>query len=347
MKNTNNLVKKHQSYWVLLLAVLISGTLNAKVNHYVGGFVNAGEWSLLPSKSEYKPSVGVAGGGGFLYELQAGSKYNKARFLFDVGVGVTGGMTSFLQSSTSEAILENQWDLDPFANPKMELDYVYEVKDRHDQYTDVALQIPIMVGVQSGKFYALAGVKINPHVYTKTHSSAILTTYGRNKYFNQDYRDDALLQYFTDLPIEGGIKTTFNLDIAASLEIGGRLGLVTDGMAGFDVPKRKVEFRLAGFVDYGLLDIHFKRDAGALITPNTYSIDATRKTNPMVDPEYLQMNDIMSTANFADKVNSLLVGLKFTVLFQLPEDGKCVICQDNYRSSVRHYSSRRGMQYEE
>jgi hypothetical protein len=156
-----------------------------------------------------------------------------------------------------------------------------------------------------------------------------------------------LLQYFTDLPIEGGIKTTFNLDIAASLEIGGRLGLVTDGMAGFDVPKRKVEFRLAGFVDYGLLDIHFKRDAGALITPSTYSIDATRKTNPMVDPEYLQMNDIMSTANFADKVNSLLVGLKFTVLFQLPEDGKCVICQDNYRSSVRHYSSRRGMQYEE
>ena len=67
MKNTNKTVKKHQTYWVLLLAMLFSGAVNAKVNNYVGAYANVGEWTLLPSQSNYGPSFGVAGGAGFLY----------------------------------------------------------------------------------------------------------------------------------------------------------------------------------------------------------------------------------------------------------------------------------------
>ena len=76
MKNTNYLVKKLQSYWVLFFALLFCGTIQAKVNHYVGGYGHVGEWSLFPSESDYTASFGVAGGLGFLYELQAGPTYS-------------------------------------------------------------------------------------------------------------------------------------------------------------------------------------------------------------------------------------------------------------------------------
>ena len=117
------------------------------------------------------------------------------------------------------------------------------------------------------------------------------------------------------------------------------------------MPKRTVEYRLAAFVDYGLLDLHTKGTQEALITPSVYDTDPgspnfVYNTTTMVDG--LTMNDVMSTKDFASKVNNLVIGLKFTVLFQMPESGKCVICADGYNSSVRSRgNSRRGMKYEE
>ncbi|MBO7458030.1 MAG: hypothetical protein J6T80_02080 [Paludibacteraceae bacterium] len=346
-------MKKHQSYLVLLFAVLISGTLNAKISNYVGGYADLGEWTLLPSESSYGPSFGVAGGLGFLYELQAGPTYGQTRFLFDVGVGAQGGLTSFIQGSNLSTVLSNQLDLDG-----QSFDYVYELKDRHDKYSNIAVQVPLMVGVQHRKFYALAGAKITANVFTKSHTTATLTTYGRYEDFD-DFRDMPEYQFFTGRPLESGVKTSFKLDVDLSAEIGGRFGVVTDAV-GYDVPKRKIEYRLAGFFDYGLLDIHYQRDQLALGTRNPSNpdqilpIDGNLRYNEGVTaPVYnttsmvdnVVVNDIMSSSGFAKAVNSLVIGLKFTVLFQLPEQGKCVLCKDAYRSSVRHRSG--GVQYEE
>ena len=139
LKNTNNLVKKRQSYWVLFVALLFSGSMSAKVNNYVGGYANLGEWTLLPSQSQYGPSFGVAGGLGFLYELQVGPAAKTTRFLFDVGVGAQGGMTAFMQSGNQEAVLSGQRDLqgDPF-------DYVYSLRNRHDRYNGIAVNVPLI-----------------------------------------------------------------------------------------------------------------------------------------------------------------------------------------------------------
>ena len=123
LKNTNYSVKKHKTYGIILLALLLCGAASAKVNHYVGGFAQVGEWSLIPSKSDYSGSFGVAGGLGFQYELQAGKTYSPARFLLDVGVGATGGLTAYIQSSNRTETLFDQTGLNhqPF-------DYVYEIK---------------------------------------------------------------------------------------------------------------------------------------------------------------------------------------------------------------------------
>ena len=124
------------------------------------------------------------------------------------------------------------------------------------------------------------------------------------------------------------------------MEVGGRLGTINYAV-GYDVPKRKVECRLAGFLDYGLRDIHNHQTLKGFTTPDGYNIEGTYpvyKNTSMVD--YLTVNDIMSTDGFAASVKNLMVGLKFTVLFQLPEPGQCVICRDAYGSSIhpRHGS---------
>ena len=350
MKNTNYSVKKHQTYWVLFFALLLSGAMNAKVTNYVGAYANAGEWTLLPSGSSYGPSLGVTGGLGFQYELQAGRTYSPARFLFDVGVGGGAGLTSYIQSSSRTEVLKNQYGLSGEL-----FDYVYNVNDRRDKYNDVSVQVPLMVGFQYKRFYMLAGMKIYAHVWTKTKSTATIETYGVDKQFIGDpnngiFRNMPEYQFFENIHKTGGVKTTLNLDMDLSIEVGGRIGVINYAV-GYDVPKRTIEYRLAAFVDYGLMDLHTKGTKEALITPQYYDTNPSSpnyvyKSTSMVDN--LVMNDVMSTSGFASKVNNLVIGLKFTVLFQMPEEGKCVICRDSYGTSISgKYRSRGGMKYEE
>ena len=324
--------------YFLLIAVLFSGAVNAKVNNYIGAYVNAGEWSLMPKQSEYSTSYGAAGGLGFLYEMQAGRKYAPTRFLLDIGVGAQGGLTAFTQGNSMEVRLPNQYDLDGDV-----FDYVYELSDRKDQYTDVAVQVPVLFGVQHRHFYMLAGVKVGAHLYTKAYSKANLRTYGDYQKFDP-FVNMPEYQFFEGLSIDKSANASFNLTMDASLEVGGRLGFITDAV-GYDVPKRVIECRLAGFVDYGLLDIHRQRELPGLVPSTNYIADEAYKSNTMIDG--LLMNDVMSTAGFAKSVNSLTVGIKFTVLFQLPEPGQCVICRDAYVNSARSGGDSKGMKYEE
>jgi hypothetical protein len=360
MKNTNNSVKKHQSYWVLLLALLFSTSLHAKINSYMGGYLQAGEWTLMPSGSQYGPSIGGVGGLGLLYELQSGNKTSPARFLFDVGLGAQGGLTSFMQSSDQRSVLTNQIDLDG-----MNFDYVYDVKNRHDQYINVAAQLPLMVGFQIHKFYMLAGVKVYANVWTKTNSSATITTFGRyvdqagEKVFD-DFYSMPEYQFFDNKPVSSGVRTALKLDVDASIEIGGRLGFLTDAV-GFDVPKRFSEIRIAGFVDYGLFDIHTDRNLSALGTLNPSNptqvlpLEGNLRYNDGVTyPVYgktsmidhVVLNDIMGTTNFASVVKNVVVGIKFTFLFQLREQNKCIYCIDAYGTSPSAGGGG-GVQYEE
>lgn len=332
MKNTIYLVEKHRTSWLLLFALLLCGSLNAKVDHYMGLYVDAGEWSLMPAQSKYSMSYGAGGDLGFLYELQAGAKYKPARFLFDVGLGVKGGWTSYMQSSDMEIPLPGQKDLDEDT-----FDYIYEVKDRHDSYADVTVHVPVLLGFQYKRFYMLAGVKLTPHFLTFMQIDAKVKTYGRYEQF-AIHSNMPEYQFFDNIPLKGSSRATLNFHADASLEIGGRLGTITDE-TGFDVPPRNIECRLAGFVDYGFMDMHYSpaQPLEGLTAPSSYNAEEAYKTTTMIDK--LTVNDIMSTKDFASKVTNLMVGIKFTILFRLPEPGQCVICQDAYLPT---YKLRRG-----
>ena len=361
MKNTNYLVKKHQSYLVLLFALLVSVSIQAgskaQIQHYIGAFANGGEWTMLPDSSAYDGSLGGIGGAGALYELRVGSAGSKAQFLLNVGLGVAGGKTRFSQNGTYLDSIPNQPDQEEaFGYPEggdeslYLLDYFYKVKNRRDQYKTLALQIPIMIGVQYQRLYALAGAKAYVHLLPKNHyADALVTTYGRHHAIESFKFDDNRMQFFTDREIQNNNSNVLQMiDVDLSLELGYRFGVVTNA-TGFDVPKRNIEYRLALFADYGLMDIRSKKNAGKpLELPEAYTIDPTGETNPMVDYPNLTMRDIMSTDGFAkNAVNNLVVGVKFSVLFHIPEPGACVICRDAYKKLAPRRTSRRGMQYEE
>ena len=346
MKNTNNSVKKYQLYGILLLSLLLSCNVNAKVSHYVGGYALVGEWSMLPTGSKYGNSLGAAGGLGVLYELQSGSSFSSLRLLFDAGVGATYGQTSFKQQiSEDEFKLKNQLDIDG-----QTFDYVYDIRNRKDQYTNVALQFPLMLGVQYKRLYALVGVRFYANMWTMRHSTATLTTYGEywdashtEKLF-EDFHNMPEHQFFDNEPLKKNQQTYFKPDADLSVEIGARLGVINYSV-GYDVPKRKIEYRLGAFMDYGLFDLHTSGNSKGLTVPDRYNATEAYNTRTMIDK--VEMNEVMRTKGFAKKVQNLMVGVKFTLLFQMPEQKKCVMCYDNYRSSATSGGSRRGMKYEE
>ena len=342
LKYTNNLVKKLQTYRLLLVLMLICGTVEAKVSNYFGIYAQGGEWSLMPSRSEVGMSLGGAGGAGLVYELQAGSRYGTTRFLFDVGVGAQGGVTSFRSDIPAQAAVPS---IDLQGEP---FDYIYDVTKRTDSYSNLAIQVPLMIGVQSGRFYMLAGVKIDANMLTKAHSTADAVTYGRYAEYG-DIRHNPDVQFFDNCRIDSRSNVQMKLGMDLSLEIGGRIGAAAD-YSGFNAnAESSIEYRLAGFVDYGISDIHYARQlppvqSTAFYDVNPSSADYIYKTTTMVDNA--QLTDIMSTNGFASKVNNLVVGLKFTVLFPLPDSSeRCAICKDAYGSSVRRRGG--GVKYEE
>ena len=339
-------LKNRQTYFVLLLALLISGATQAKVSNYIGATAQVADWTLMPAKSQYGSSFGPVGGVGFVYEMQAGKKYSPTRFLFDLGVGAWGGMTAFSQGSNKVVSLDGQRDLqgDPFS-------YVYEIKNRNDYYTNIAVQVPVLLGFQHKAFYMLVGMKFDASVFTRAHSKATLTTYGNYPDFGIIGLSPELPQYhlFANEKKHNNAPASLKLNVALSLELGGRIGVLTSDLV-YDVPKRNVEYRFAGFIDYGLTDVHTSRTLDAIVTPTTYntnpeSPDYVYNTRTMIDG--VELNDLMSTKNFASKVNNLMIGVKFTILFQLPETGRCLLCYDAYKSLVRPRGGRSGMKYEE
>jgi hypothetical protein len=229
-------------------------------------------------------------------------------------------------------------------------DYVYDITNRNDNYSNIALHVPLMVGVQHKHFYMLVGAKLGFNLWTRTASTAYATTYGVYQSIGStkgipmpEY------QFFENQKIRSSQASKLNMDVDLTFEIGGRLGFLTQDV-GFDVPKQRIEYRLAAFVDYGFFDIHVAGQNPAVTLPGSYDTDPSSPTyvyrgTSMTDQ--VQLNDLLSTENFASAVNNLMIGVKFTVLFQLPQSrGECISC--SYKSTIRsHGRSRRGVKYEE
>lgn len=276
--------------------------------HYLGFWIDGGMWNLMPTGSDVlKNTVGAGATIGFAYDLQY------KHLIFQTGLGAEYGMATFrtqptIQASVGAIDMDNDY-----------FDYTYEFGQRNDQYMDVAGVIPALLGGQWKRFYFLAGAKLKYHIYTRNSIDAKLNTYGLYPQFDP-FRNMPEYEFVEGYGVTRHYNTNFNIDVALSGEIGIRLGTVSSE-TGYDKPDTRTHYRLAFFADYGMLDIHKADTKKMIVTPDTY-LDG-RMLNRV------EMNDILATDGIASKVNNLMVGIKFTCLFQLPEKKNCLMCKFN------------------
>ena len=298
----------------LLAALFCAVSGHAQLKHNFGLWLEGAEWSMLPQESELQTSMGEAGGLGFAYELQ------KNHFIFQTGLGVLYGQSGFRTPNAIDSVpgaIDNDGEV---------FTYIYDVRNRRDNYTNIAAQIPLLIGGQWNRFYFLLGAKVTLNVIQSANVTGNLTSYGLYKQYD-DFKDMREYQFFNDKPVAYPSKVNFNsFDVDGSAEIGVRLGYLPSA-TGFDVPKTRVQYRLALFADYGIFDIHTPAKKTPMTVPGLYN------SQDMLSG--LGMNDYLSTENAAKQVNSLLVGVKFTMLFELPGPRYCVMCQEHRLSNRR------------
>ena len=309
----------------IVCAVLLCANANAhtpltpEVSHFVSLHGDAGYSSLLHSISGQKPAVGM--------NMNIGADYRLLHnnFLFSAGV---------------EAMYElnaNQLDkLDvsiPMKDTEGDLFDMHVLVDKsRDLSHMVNVNIPLLVGGEWGRFYFLVGPKVSLNLYGVTSSSSKVTTYGEYDRYYDDFYDMPNHQFVSGQQMSSAsLPLKWNMNVMAHIELGGRVSHMYKHQQ-FRLHPDIVRMYVAGFVDFGLLNIHSHSNGSPLFE--------YRETDEGVQ-FYIQPLLLSSVADNA-VFRNMNIGIKYTVAFELPKQGKSFIY--DYKKSGREHIKRGGNQ---
>ena len=291
------------------------------MSEIVGPLDVLGEASYLYDIKDVSSNVsfGIGNGVGVGYEMRASA------FLLNVGVGINF-THSIVNVGELTQTLKDQKDDDWISGGEL-FDYTYTQTHRHDSYSNLSVQVPLMIGAAVKRFYFLAGAKLDLSVLARSEAKATISSTMKYHDYPSPVPDMENHGVFKNaLIIQKPVKVEFSPQVMASAEIGYRFVTVASGR-GWDVPKEERNYwRVALFADYGLFDIHKKENNDFITFPSEYSSDAAKMKD-------ITINHIFSTKQAENAVRNLMVGVKVTYLFQLPEKQKCVMCQAAKKSS--------------
>lgn len=256
-----------------------SGLLNGGSDFDMGGA------SMGSSKFQ-----GLAGG-----MLGVGYEYNYKKFLLSVG-------PEFRLISSVDRLNFTE----PYDCPMPEYNQIkhYQFEDLSEQQLIGQLTLPVMMGMKLDKWYWKAGVKVG---------YSLLSNYSQTGTVNPTLTDpDAYDPSWSMFPNHGIApypytakgKNTFGLDMAASAEIGINLDqfLSQDWVNQNEDRDRPLRMRLAVFADYGLLNQSSQQDMPFV---------------PSYSDKKIATTSLMQSEWIPSKLNSLLVGVKFTFMLQM------------------------------
>lgn len=296
-----------------LLAILlgfsqVSGAytrLTPERHHFLSVDAAIGYASLDNNAADIKSGSGAAVNVGVGYRVY----YN--RFLFSTGVE-----WYYLYNVHSMAGVQRK--LDMMDTEGMPFTLIAEATNGRDVCHSFNLNIPVLFGGEFRKFYFLLGPKISYNFYGQAESSAMLTTKGEYERYIGVFEDMPNHQLQTSSVSSGKLPLTWNIDILAHFEAGLRLGdLIL--MTGADIPKPKQRFYVALYADYGILNIHRNASTGERL--------GYRETTDN-GVEFYMTPALLSNELRNIEVHQYQVGIKATILFELPQRKPCVICKD-------------------
>lgn len=267
------------------------------------------------------PGTTPLGGVGGLFG--AGFEYNHKRFILTFGAefdykNTTTRIKDFypeyktgLHHELGEVIMINDKPvaygvLDTEGDPFVML---FDFSKYKENYHTMYVNFPLLMGGQFKTFYFLAGGKFGLFFGRESYTKTSYRTAGDYAKFI-DIFENMPDHFFNDYTSKRKNDVKFGFNVVASMEMG----------KVFYPRKSKVHYRLAAFADYGVLNIHKNNILGPLV-----------KFKPDM-AHVVELTSSLSAERSRDKhVNPLLVGVKFTVLFDLGNKEPCQ-CIPEYKS---------------
>jgi len=293
--------------------------LSPEKHHFIGFWAEAGYAGWLTSMDGAKLFSGAAPSFGVGYRLFSNN------FILQTGVE---GQYIWMKGSIPEIRRQELMNDNDIPNEQFLMSiHMYN-------YTDVNMMVnvhvPLLVGYENGRFYALGGIKAGMNVLAKAVSSATMTT-------TADY--EPYIGMMEDLP-NHGIGTApvtsgeqnfrMGLNLTMHLEAGARLDKFKRYKA-FHIRNHPYRVYLGAYLEYGMANVHTAVANGPMA-----GLDLTHGVQANLVPMML-CNEMKNGT-----VNPLAVGVKFTMLFELPQHGKSYIY--DWKKETNGYRKRGGNQ---
>lgn len=295
----------------LLMIVLLCPALSlfadvkSESRHYLTTELGVG-YSALLNQSALGKSSGLAGG-----KLQVGYEWNYRRLLVHTGIEF--------------ASVNDRTKVNPF---QLQIPYTVglpagEAMNEHfdfQSWTETQLMgqvnIPVQVGgIFADRYYFLAGARIGLPVLHSRKAKATVQTWLTDPTLIGELNEVPVHDAFTSDESASGKWAAATINAQLSAEVGVVLnsffekpaakGKTKGKSSSADKDKKPVLYRVGLFADYGITSLVPGAKTGAPALAD------------VAEPRQIALNDYFAASG--SKVNSLLVGAKFAILFQLNE----------------------------
>lgn len=287
-------MRKIRTYCIVLIAFTLAGNtcLYAQSESKVGVYAHAGMYSLLSKTPTGSSSFGVGpeGGFGFAYQLQY------RHFVFSTGLGMTAGSASF-HTPDSTLSLPNSIDKDQYV-----FTYRYHFSKRHDRYTTIGLQIPLMAGFSVNNLILTAGCKLKWNGLCSASVKSNVETWGEYPQFIDPFTGMPEHQFHSSTSVARRGAYRFKPEIALSIEF-----------AWVITPR----YQLAFYADYGVTDCSSDGKGDLLSVPFVFS----EEVSMLEDVQFTHW--LGSNRMNGGHLHSLTAGVRFSVFFPTAKKYPC------------------------
>lgn len=297
-----------QRYGILALLLSMTQVLGAFTRltpesyHFFVVEGSLGYASLTNSSSSLRSGNGAAANLGIGYRV-----YHN-HFLFSTGLQ---GYYLYNVHSMQDVSCE----FDEVDNEGDAYHMVVDASNGTDVCNAVSLNLPVLFGAEYRRFYFLMGPTLSYNLWGNATASASLSE--KAQYVEFEGVVENMTGRFENQTVTQTERIEWNIDLMAHFEIGMRLGDLSF-QTGADVPKPKQRYYIAVYVDYGLLNLRSAQSLGSRLWYEGTGFDKTYHLTPAV----------MSTELRQAEIHQYSVGIKATVLLELPRRRPCVICTD-------------------
>ncbi len=283
--------------WITVILCLFSFHLTSQNRQYID------VWGGLGYSSLYHGIEGAKVPGGFGYELGVGYEFDLNQVMF------IGGLEFMHLNSKTSLLNFSESATYTYKPENVQLDYLYQFDRYNEKHSIGYLNVPLQVGYRfNDRFFLLAGAKVGLNLFGSYKQDATLDV---------KIADPQLAGILENvghgtgsLPVDGKEKLSLGLNVAPTVEFGMYLD---EWIGGRMVRGRRVgpSYRVSVFADYGLMNLNKSATENAFVP---------KPSNPETSIDQMTVNGLLASDKAAGKrFGNLFVGLKFAVLFQLPQ----------------------------